>query len=253
LHNGEIVCKSKSKSQYPDTDDLFKKAVEQVLKRKDLLHEGWTYRCEYLQKPKHNTLAYARVPKDHLIGFDVMTEVKEHYLPPTGAREEFERIGFEFVPSATAYVGFRQDLSEYLEVKSILGGVNVEGIVIKDYSKFGPDGKPLMAKYVSEKFKEIHQGEERKRKPTNKDIIKNIVDKYKTEARWQKSVQHLRDDGRLTESVKDIGTLIAEVKRDVRDECEDEIKAILFSHFWANIGRGITMGLAEWYKEQVER
>jgi hypothetical protein len=27
------------------------------------LHPGWVYRGEYLQKPKHNTLCYSRVPK----------------------------------------------------------------------------------------------------------------------------------------------------------------------------------------------
>ena len=36
-----------------------------------LLAPGVTYYGEYLQKPKHNTLCYDRVPKDNIIIFDV--------------------------------------------------------------------------------------------------------------------------------------------------------------------------------------
>lgn len=250
LHDGEIVCKSKSKSQYPDTNDLFRNAVEQVLKRKDLLHEGWTYRCEYLQKPKHNTLAYARIPKDHLIGFDVMREAKEDYLPVTGAREEFERIGFEFVPY-NRQLRTVKALDILLEHESILGGCKVEGLVIKNYGKFGPGGKTLMAKLVSERFKEAHKVEWRKVNPTSRDIENSIIERYRTEARWAKAVQHLREDGVLAGTVQDIGRLISEVRRDIRVECEDEIKEMLFAHAWGAVERGITAGFVEWYKAQI--
>jgi hypothetical protein len=52
-------------------------------------------------------------------------------------------------------------------------------------------------------------------------------------------------------SPKDIGLLVKEVPKDIRDECEDEIKEILFSHFWSKISRGVIRGLPEWYKKKL--
>jgi hypothetical protein len=69
--------------------------------------------------------------------------------------------------------------------------------------------------------------------------------------RWEKAVERLRDAGKLEGSPRDIGALIKEVPADVLEECEHEIRDILFRHFWPQISRGITAGLAEWYKEQL--
>ena len=51
-----LTCRSKGKDQSPgQTDKMFERAVESV---KDLdLVLGWTYRGEFLAKPKHNALA----------------------------------------------------------------------------------------------------------------------------------------------------------------------------------------------------
>jgi hypothetical protein len=46
-----------------------------------------------------------------------------------------------------------------LDRVSILGGQKIEGVFVKNYARFNPDKKVMMAKYVSEAFKEIHQGE----------------------------------------------------------------------------------------------
>jgi hypothetical protein len=66
-----------------------------------------------------------------------------------------------------------------------------------------------------------------------------------------KAVQHLRDVGTLEQSPRDIGNLIKEIQEDTKKECEEEIKKILFDHFWKNISRGITAGAPEWYKEEL--
>src|SRR5437899_3064493 len=44
-------------------EKMFIKAVDYVYSIFDSLTPGWTYRGEYLAKPKHNALAYDRVPK----------------------------------------------------------------------------------------------------------------------------------------------------------------------------------------------
>ncbi len=78
-------------------EKMFNLAVEAVKKRVHLLTPGWTYRGEYLQKPKHNSLAYDRTPKDNIIIFDILTD-DENFLARADMTREAERIGFEFVP-----------------------------------------------------------------------------------------------------------------------------------------------------------
>jgi hypothetical protein len=124
-------------------------------------------------------------------------------------------------------------------------------VVVKNYHLFTVEKKVAMGKFVSEKYKEVQGGEWRKDNPTKQDIIDRLIGQYRTHARWQKAVQHLRESGILEGSPRDIGNLIKEVPQDVLKECEDEIKNALFAHFWPNIRRGVTAGLPEWYKEQL--
>jgi hypothetical protein len=141
----------------------------------------------------------------------------------------------------------------FLDSLSVLGGTKIEGVVIKptEYNVFGRDKKCLMAKFVSEAFKEIHGGEWRKNNPTTKDIIIEVGQKYKTDARWHKAVQHIRERGELEDSPRDIAKLIKEVPADISKECMDEIKDMLWHHAWPSIRRIVCGGLPEWYKEQL--
>ena len=127
-------------------------------------------------------------------------------------------------------------------------------MVVKRYDAFTPDAHVMMGKYVREEFKEAHRTQWKKANPTQGDVIETIIRAYATEARWQKSVQHLAERGMLESDPRDIGSLIREVKADVRTECETEIRDLLFQAFWPQIERRLTAGLPEWYKRQlVER
>ncbi|KKK50998.1 hypothetical protein LCGC14_3119400, partial [marine sediment metagenome] len=136
---------------------------------------------------------------------------------------------------------------------SILGGSKVEGIVIKNYTRFGKDGKALMGKFVSEEFKETNKRDFNARNPSATDIKQRIIESLKTEARWNKAVQHLKEKGILEGSVKDIGNLIKEARQDIIEECEDFIKQKLYEWAKGDIMRGATGGLPEWYKEQLAK
>ena len=247
---GELMCRSKGKQLILDAPErMFEKAVKIV--RDVSLKPNYIYRCEYLQKLKHNTLNYSRIPINNLIVFDISTGI-ENYLSPEQKSEEAKRIGLECVP--ILYQGIVDDFStfnSFLEAESILGGTKVEGIVVKNYSLFTTEKKVAMGKYVSEAFKEVHGKEWKTRNPSGKDIIQNIIEKYKTPARWNKAIQHLRDSGELEQSPRDIGRLIKEIPNDVLKECEDEIKEILFKYYWQQIRRGIIAGFPEWYKQEL--
>jgi hypothetical protein len=89
----ELKVRSKGAVMNPDAPEkMFTKAVESVKERLHLLTPGWTYRGEYLAKPKHNTLCYDRVPTGHVILFDVSTGDGE-WLGPAEKRSEAERSG----------------------------------------------------------------------------------------------------------------------------------------------------------------
>ena len=81
--------------------------------------------------------------------------------------------------------------------------------------------------------------------------IQDFMNSFCTEARWQKAVNHMKEDGRLTNSPKDIGTLFKEVHLDIIEEETDNIKEFLYNHFIKDIKRRATRGLPEWYKEQL--
>jgi hypothetical protein len=250
--DGELGCRSKGKQQLMDAPDkMFEQAIE-VIKSLDL-RPGWTYRGEYLSKPKHNTLFYSRVPKNNIILFDVNSGIEE-YLSPEQKHAEADRIGLEFVP--VMYEGIVTDFEmfkHFLETESVLGGCKVEGVVVKNYNVFTAEKKVAMGKYVSEAFKEKHSGDWKDRNPNTKDIESLLTDQYRTEARWRKAVQHLRENGQLTGTPKDIALLIKEVPNDILKEYEEEIKQKLFNHFWSKISRGTTRGLPEWYKEELAK
>lgn len=256
---GVLSCRSKGKDLIVDAPEkMFTKAI--ITAQQLDLHDGWTYRCEYLQSPKHNTLAYARVPSGHLMVFDVCTG-PETYLTPAEKRLECSRIGLECVPcffdgfaDAVPDGGFilsKGYAEELLSKESVLGGCKVEGFVIKNYSIFTPDKKIAIAKYVSEAFKEKHLKEWKSSNPTQTDVVQLIIAELKTNARWTKGVQHLREAGSLTETPQDIGPLLKEVQSDVKREESDYIKEKLFTHFWPQIQRGVIAGLPEFYKAHL--
>ena len=253
--NGELCCRSKGKAQDDENgvDDMFKPAVDFVKSIQHDLKPNAIYRCEWLRKPKHNTLCYSRTPENGIIVYDIDI-ADECYLPPAEKQNECRRIGLECVPCFAVGKDFGIDeFQELLKKDSCLGGTKIEGVVIKNYHKFGQDKKCIMGKYVSEVFKEKHQKEWKVGNPTNKDVLVLLGQELKTEARWQKAIQHLTEAGKLINEPKDIGLLMQEVPADILKEEEDYIKDKLFQWACPHIKRLVTGGLPEFYKELLAK
>lgn len=235
-------------------DQMFSLAAQRV-KDADAIHgltPGWTYRGEYLNKPKHNALQYDRVPNGNIILFDVSTGPHE-YASSDVIATEAARLGFESVP--LLWTGNGLDLTpmmidEFLTRNSCLGGM-IEGVVVKNYARFSVDGHAMMGKYVSEKFKEVHKREWTKDNPAPKDILSELSTEYRTEARWIKALQHLREAGVINGEPADIGPLLNEIRKDVVNECQEEIKAKLWSWCRKKFLDQIIRGAPEWYKKQL--
>lgn len=248
----ETRIRSKGAQMILDAPEkMFALAAQWVKDHEHLLHVGWTYRGEYLAKPKHNALAYDRAPKNHIILFDINPS-EEEYLPWEDKAAEAERLGLEAVPRLFhGMIESIEQFREYLSRESVLGGQKIEGVVVKNYALFGQDKKVMMGKFVSEAFKEVHAGEWKKDNPTTKDVIQRVIDTYRSPARWQKAVIHLREAGKITDTAQDIGVLMREVWPDIEKEEKDAIKGALYAAFSEQMRRGVTAGLPEWYKEQL--
>lgn len=253
-HDGEIKVRSKgAQLNVIAPEKMFTAAIDTVQELASVLTPEWTYRAEYLAKPKHNSLTYDRFPTKHLIIFDVCTG-EEAYLSYEDKAIEAKRIGLEVVP--LLFSGMLEEpsrLREILDTVSVLGGQKIEGVVIKPaaYELFGEDKKVLLGKFVSEAFKEIHAGEWKKSNPSTGDILEALKIDYRTQARWQKALIHLKERGLIENSPKDIGALIKEVSEDIDADSKDAIKDKLFTWAWPHIRRAASHGLPEWYKDEL--
>lgn len=249
-----LKIRSKGAVMHIDAPEkMFSHGADTVKSLADQLVPGWTYRGEYLAKPKHNALAYDRVPNGHIILFDINSGEQE-YLSYENKVAEATRLGLECTPLLdSGRIGSIEQFRGYLNTVSVLGGQNIEGVVIKPkgYNLYGLDKKVLMGKFVSEAFKEVHRKAWGESNPAGKDIIGLIGSAFKTPARWQKARIHLAEAGFLVNDVKDIGFLIREVPEDIKKEHEDEIKEMLFKWAWPSIRRIVTGGLPDWYKDQL--
>ena len=248
---GELYMRSKGAEIIIDNPEgMFSRAVESVKDIAHLLSPEWIYRGEYLQKPKHNTLCYDRIPDNHIMIFDIEASPDNH-LPYVMKSVEAERIGFECVPLIQFEWSGLDSIKESLLAESCLGGPNMEGIVIKNYDRITLDGKFMAGKFVSEAFKESHSKEWKAEHPSKGDIMQQIVDTLKTEARYHKAIQRLRDNGTLDQSPRDIGNLMKAVHQDIEEEEAEFIKQKLYEYAIKNIKRGVCGGLPEWYKEHL--
>ena len=252
--NGELCCRSHKKDMFLDApEQMFNRAIETIKETGKYLQPGWVYRTEYLQKPKHNVLAYDRTPNKNLILYDIMTG-PEIYLSYAEKKAEADRLELETVPllfegKVTDFEMFKS----FFERTSILGGSLIEGVVIKNYNLMTQEKKVAMGKYVSEKFKEVAKGDWKDRNPTGKDVIELLTEKYRTPARWQKAIIHMQEDGTYTGTPADIGMLIKAIPEDILKEEGEAIKDALFAHFWQFIRRGVTRGFPEYYKEMLAK
>jgi hypothetical protein len=253
--DGELSIRSKGAEIHSAAPEgMFTKAVEAISAVADRLVPGWHYRGEYLQKPKHNTLAYSRVPTNHIVIFDIDRDGIGDFAPRDVKEQASAELGFECIPELfRGVVPDEQVLLDLLATTSMLGGQQIEGVVIKplNYDLWGPDKKVLMGKFVREDFKEMNAKNFRTENPKQGDVVQIIGQSLRTEARWQKAVIHLRERGEIERDPRDIGKLLKEVAVDIEKECVDDIKDRLYRWALPQIRRIATAGLPEWYKTQL--
>lgn len=253
--NGELHFRSKGRELHPEVlDKMFNPPVNYIISIGHILPDNTIFYGEILNKPKHNVLAYERTPRNGIALFGCCDASHTTFYCHNELTLYAKIFDIDVVP--LVYEGSLKmylDVMNLMDRESYLGATKVEGLVVKNYTQaflLGGQPIPFMAgKLVSEKFKEVAKGWSKDN--TSKGKWQSFVESFKTEARWEKGVQHLRDDGKLTVSLKDIGPLIKEVQTDIAAEEKENIKDFLWNNFGHDIIRNATAGIPQWYKEKL--
>lgn len=252
--NDTLYIRSKGAQLFIENPEkMFSEGISYIDSIQNRLPNNYVFYSEYMKKPKHNTLKYNRIPKNHLMLFGIMDIHQQFH---NDRLDEFaDLFEIDSVPILfRGKINHAGELMSFLERESYLEGCNIEGVVVKNFeNKFLLGGQPipLMAgKLVSEGFKEVHRerwGNEEK----TKSRLEVFYDSFRTEARWEKAIQHLRDKGELLEDPKDIGNLIKEIHRDIESEEKENIKEFLYREFIGEIKRKSVANFPYWYKEYL--
>ena len=255
--SGHLFMRSKGAQLFAENPEkMFEPAINYVLSIQQYISRNTAFYCEYLRSPKHNTLTYSRIPRNHLMLWGVSNFIGDRFTSQHTVIEEWaDDLDIEPVP--LLYYGEIQhpdDILKFMHKESGLGGAEAEGVVVKNYAQqflLGGQPIPVMAgKYVSEAFKEVHRtGWAKENTAVGK--WQAFKDGYATEARWAKAVQHLRDAGKLTDSPRDIGPLLKEIKDDIVAEEKEIIMEFLWKEFGPDVLRRAVAGFPDWYKQQL--
>ena len=249
--------------------DLFSKPMEEITNLakgntlfNQCLRDGMMFRAEAVSRPKHNSIKYDRTPKYNVVIFDV--EHEGRILDPKQLTDLCIDLGFEMAPIYYEGMVEEDSIEKYLDHKSILGNVSVEGVVVKrTYNQlyvhpFRSINKeeanhsdlamfmPARLKLVSTKFRELNDKEWKGESADS--VYEKIGKKYNTEARWNKVIQHAKEDGLLENKPKDIGYLIKALVDDILEEHIEDIKDELFNSAIKKLKSGFTRGFPEYYK-----
>lgn len=161
----------------------------------------------------------------------------------------------------TLYRGtFKDDLSILIGRSRIDDETEMEGIVIKAYNidtwhfdkETGEQVRHLTpfvgGKIVREAFKE--RMTQRTAPDKVADPIALIAETFATDARYEKMLQKLRDQGVVDPALHQV---IASATKDIHDEEEEEIKNMLFKAYWKPIASKIAQRVLAFDKAASDR
>ena len=126
----------------------------------------------------------------------------------------------------------------------------MERLVIKNYQQIielNGQIRHMTTKFVRDEFREKHKS----LNPSRRQTIDDLVLSLRSEKRWEKAIQHLRDDGTLVNDVKDIGGIIKEVHRDLMEEEGEALKERIWDKYRKHVMSTAVRGLPDYYKDKL--
>lgn len=252
--DGELYFRSKGKILYDEnTTKSFGPAIVHLKEIAHKIPDNTVFYGEYLQKPRQNCITYDRIPRNHLVLFAARDLEQDVWYPSNRILKDYaDLMEIEIAPVfKEGLIESVDELIEFMDRESFLGGSKIEGFVVKNYHREGMYGGSqilpfLTGKYVSDTFKEKNGAKWSSESRPSK--MQQLKDSLKTEARWNKAIQHLRDQDLLTGTPRDIGPLLQRINADVLEEEEEFIKESLYKIFGKEVLRAVTYGFPEFYK-----
>ena len=249
-----------NKHSRANMNNAFEKAITMLTFKyegKDILNANYIYHGESVCRIKHNVCVYERTPKHYFILYDIFDVVKNEYVSSEAKIKEAERVGFEMVPILYQNQDPNQNPYEICEklfkdieegkITSCLGGI-VEGIVLKHHAYY-KKGKYVATKLklVTKNFKERHAIKLPKAELSADEFLESLGKSFCTEARFQKSLQHLIE----RDEVPNAGKMIAELNADFDKEYKEELSLLLYTEFSPLLKKLAREGVTNWFNNKI--
>lgn len=223
--NGELKCFSRNREL--DEKNNLRGFYQWVHENIDVnsIKEGYLYFGEWLVK---HTINYPDDAYGKFYLFDICSGDSEEYRGIEVIKVAQRFLGCELAP--ILYDGEFKSLEHIQSFvgKSKIGDVG-EGVVVKNYSHRNLFGEQVFVKFVSDEFAEIKQTKKHKVvSPSNE--LDNFIDTYLTNARVEKMINKLVDDGIISEDydLTDMSTILRNSGSKVADDIlEEELDSLI--------------------------
>lgn len=230
--DGELVLQSRTQIIDQSSPGMFKKFVDWAVANVDMFAPGLIYYGEMVGNGK---LRYPDAPPFLL--FDVYSEQHNHWKE---SLDFWEINGWSVVRPAYQGPWPGVEHVQGFMGRSDYGDVEAEGVVVKAFNlpvwyvnkKTGERHDHVesifAAKLVRESYKETQAP--RTRLDRQADPLYAIAEALVTDARIQKAVQRLQEEGRYDQFKPH--TLIPIVMQDIHKEDQDYVKELFFKAYW---------------------
>jgi hypothetical protein len=234
-------------------DKLFMSAVAYLSGIADRIPEDIVFFGEVLEKPKHNTIAYERIPTNHIMLFDVFSTTTQSWLDPARVIRDcnLEIDGPRVLSEGRGEDYTLESIEKILASQSYLGGAVIEGVVVKNYSQPSADRFHQIGFCAGKMVRASFREENAQNWQGHGSIVDQISLRFKTTARFEKAYIHARDAGEIESSMRDMVPLLRWMDLDI----EEEVKEAAMEMFWADskreIEKRLKSGMAEWLKAKL--
>lgn len=206
--------------------------VQENIKAEDLV-EGYVYFGEWTNLHK---IDYGENLKKFFF-FDIYDTGAERYLGMSDIRSESEQLGLTLAPIFYEGEYVSEEHIQSFVGKSMLAPDGVgEGVVVKNYKHFDKHGNQTFTKIVTKAFQETN-GAKVKDMKAKPDPVTQFISDTVTEARIEKILHKLVDEGKLKEdfAIEDMSEILkvlgSSVYDDVMKEEADSLAKIVKGRF----------------------
>ena len=220
----------------------FRKWVLENIKVEDLV-EGYIYFGEWMNRHKIN---YGEHEKKFFL-YDVYDVEAEKYLGIDTILSESNHLNLTLAPIFYTGEFVSEEHLQSFVGKSLLAPDGIgEGVVVKDYNYFDKHGHQHFTKIVSKHFQEI-SGVKYKEMKSKPDIVTQFIENTVTNARIEKMLYKLVDEGHLKEdfAIEDMGTILKLLGNSVFEDVMKEEADVLHKAVASRFGKTVPAKVRE--------